>query len=260
MGSASNYTEKKCLDHVLKVSAFTQPSNLYVALFTTSPGDDDSGVEVSGGSYARVSFTDWITAAKRESSNDSEIAFPTPTASWGTVVAAGLYDAVSGGNLLFWDELSTSRDVGIGDDMVIEEKEFDVRLRTGGWSTVLANALIDHVLLIAVYTQPTNLYVALYTSTPTDAGVGTEVSGGSYARELENTWDAASGALAQSQNTNQIEFVLATLPWGLVVSFGIHDDLSAEQLLIYGDLDTPVNVLSGEQPRFPEGDLICTCD
>ena len=161
---------------------------------------------------------------------------------------------------LFWDVLSTSRDVGIGDDMVVEEKEFDVRLRTGGWSTVLANALIDHVLKGSAYTQPTNLYIALYTSTPTDAGGGTEVTGGSYARELENIWDAASGTLAQSQNTNQIEFVLATLPWGLVVSFGIHDHLTADQLLIYGALDTPLNILSGESPRFPEGDLICTCD
>ena len=94
MGSASDYLEKELLDHVLKVGAFTQPSNLYVALFTTIPGDDDSGVEVSGGSYVRVSFEDWSASAKRESTNNAEIAFATPTASWGTVVAAGLYDAL----------------------------------------------------------------------------------------------------------------------------------------------------------------------
>ena len=53
MSAASDYLENKVLDHTLATTAYTAPSAVYVGLYTSSPGDDDSGTEVSGGSYAR---------------------------------------------------------------------------------------------------------------------------------------------------------------------------------------------------------------
>lgn len=261
MGSASDYLEAELLDHVLKVGAYAQPAGLFVALYTTAPTDAGGGVEVTGGSYARVSFTDWAAAAARAGTNNTDITFVTATAAWGTIVAAGLFDAVSGGNMLFWDELGTSKVIDTGDTAVIEAGEFDVSMVSGGYSTTLANALIDHVLLTGAYAQPTNLYVALYTSAPGDGGGGTEVTGGSYARENENTWNAASGPSPMlSDNPGIIQFTQATASWGTVLAFGIHDHLTADQLLIYAALDTSKSIENGDTARFLAGDLHVTLD
>ena len=110
-GGASNFLENKILDHVLKVSSYSQPTALYVALYTTDPGDGDSGTEVSGGSYARVSVS-FGAASNGTSSNSAAVEFPTATSSWGTIVSAGIRDASTGGNLLFYGSLTTSVTIG----------------------------------------------------------------------------------------------------------------------------------------------------
>ena len=109
-GSKSNFLENELLDHVLGAAAYTAPATVYIALFTAAPTDAGGGTEVSGGSYARVSVTNndtnWPAAASGVKNNGAEITFPTASANWGTIVAMGIFDAASGGNLLFWGDLS----------------------------------------------------------------------------------------------------------------------------------------------------------
>ena len=86
-------------------SPYTAPATVYVALFTTMPGvDDTGGVEVTGFSYARVSVanntTNWGTVTNGTKLNLTAITFPSPSGSWGNVVGFGIYDASSAGNLL----------------------------------------------------------------------------------------------------------------------------------------------------------------
>ena len=131
MSSFSNYLENALLDHVFGATAFTAPGTLYAALFTTSPADDDSGVEVTGGSYARVAITNNDTnfpaASGGAKSNGNAITFPTATADWGTVVAVGLYDAASGGNLIGWATI-TSQSVPSGVTASIAAGDLDITL------------------------------------------------------------------------------------------------------------------------------------
>lgn len=101
------------------------PATTYVGLFTTSPTTDASasytGTEVTGGSYARVAVTSssgWSaitggSTAPSQISNAGIITFPTPTVSWGTVLAIGIFDASTTGNLLWWGTI-TSQAIGIG--------------------------------------------------------------------------------------------------------------------------------------------------
>lgn len=105
-GNLSNYLENKILDHVLGRTAFTMPT-VYVALFTTDPTDAGTGTEVTGGAYARqpISFN---AAANGASGNSALVAFPTATAPWGTITHAALYDALTGGNMLWHGPLGTS--------------------------------------------------------------------------------------------------------------------------------------------------------
>ncbi len=82
----------------------------YMALFTVAGADDGTGfTEVTGGFYSRVNVTSsWASAtgsAPSTKTNNAIITFPTATGSWGTVVAWGLYDAATVGNLGVWDFL-----------------------------------------------------------------------------------------------------------------------------------------------------------
>ncbi len=127
-GSFNDYTENKVLDHILKTASFTVPTNIYIALFTAAPTDSGGGTEVTGGSYARVLHNSWDAAAAGASENTGAITFVEATASWGTVVAFALFDAVSGGNMLAWGDLTTSKAIGSGDTASFADGELDITL------------------------------------------------------------------------------------------------------------------------------------
>lgn len=117
--SKSDYLENELLDHVLGGGDYPRPATVYVALYTATPNDAGGGTEASGGSYVRVAVTNnatnWPAAANGSKSNGTAITYAAATADWGTVVAFGLFDALSGGNLLYWGDLSQSRAVNSGD-------------------------------------------------------------------------------------------------------------------------------------------------
>ena len=118
MSELSNYLENKILDHVLRNVSYTSPTTVYVGLYTSDPADDNSGTEVSGGSYARqiLSVT---TATAGIVTSSADVTFPQATAQWGTISHIGLLDAVSSGNLLMHTPLTTSRTVEVGDVLKI---------------------------------------------------------------------------------------------------------------------------------------------
>lgn len=124
--SFSNYLENKVLDHVFGGVAYTAPATLYVGLFTSSPGETGSGTEVSGGSYARQTIA--FTVTGNQASNTAAVEFPTATASWGTITFAAIYDALSGGNLLAYGALTTSKTIDNGDVFRIPAGDFDINL------------------------------------------------------------------------------------------------------------------------------------
>lgn len=114
----SNYLEKKLLEHAFRNVVYTPPTTVYVALFTALPaGDGTGGAEVSGGAYTRMAITYGAATGGSPGTVASAalVQFPTATAAWGTIVGAGLYDAVSGGNLLEMGSLTASKTIGTGD-------------------------------------------------------------------------------------------------------------------------------------------------
>lgn len=129
--SFSDYLENKILDHVLRGdtggTAFTQPAACYIGLFITNPTDANSGIEATGGSYARqlISFS---AAAGGTISNSAQITFLEATADWGTVTHWGIYDALSAGNLLTHGAFEASRQIFSGDQLVIKAGELDISL------------------------------------------------------------------------------------------------------------------------------------
>jgi len=127
MADLSNYLENELLDHCLGTGTFTMPSQLYVALYTSAPTDAGGGTEVSGGSYARQAV-DFSAASGGSASPTADVEFPTATANWGTIVAVGLFDAATNGNLLWHKTLASSKAVGSGDTAIIEAANLTVSL------------------------------------------------------------------------------------------------------------------------------------
>ena len=115
----SNDLENKLLDHVLSGTTYTPVANTFIALFTADPGETFAGTEVTGGTYARVSYTNnitnWPAASGGSKSNANVIDFGTATANWGTITHTVIASASSGGVALFYGTLTASKTVNNGD-------------------------------------------------------------------------------------------------------------------------------------------------
>ncbi len=114
--SVTYFSSNKVLDYNFGITSYTPPATLYFALSTTSPDISGSSfTEPSSGAYARVGLTNnktnWGTAASGTLTNSTAVTFAESTASWGTIVAVGMFDALTSGNLLWYDSLSPSRTV-----------------------------------------------------------------------------------------------------------------------------------------------------
>lgn len=124
------------------------------------------------------------------------------------------------------------------------------------FSNYLENKILLHVLANTSYTSPTTVYLSLHTADPTDAGTGTEVSGGSYARQSFASTISGNAA----SNTSAIEFPTATGSWGTVTHVGVWDASSSGNLLFHGALTNSKTISSGDVLRIPAGDLDITLD
>ena len=123
------------------------------------------------------------------------------------------------------------------------------------FSNFLENALINAVLRNTTYTSPATVYVSLYTSDPTDADSGTEVSGGSYARTAVTMGAPSDGV---STNSADVTFPTATASWGTVTHIGIHDASTSGNLLFHTPLDTSKTIDSGDIFKITTGNLSVT--
>ena len=112
----SNYLENALINATLRNTTYTSPATVYVSLWTSDPGDDASGTEVStsGTGYARTAVT-MGAPSNGASLNTTAVEFPQATASYGTVGWIGINDAVSSGNLLYHSPLTTSKTIDTGD-------------------------------------------------------------------------------------------------------------------------------------------------
>lgn len=140
MSAFSDLAENKIIDWLFRgqalgingatAAAGTGPATLYVALLTSASTDAAAGTEVAGNAYARVAVTsslaNWAgtqgagttivsTGTSGTTSNNAVVSFPTPSATWGTVVGMAIYDTAAGGNMLVYSTLNTGKVINNGD-------------------------------------------------------------------------------------------------------------------------------------------------
>ncbi|MDX1449213.1 MAG: hypothetical protein R3246_09140 [Acidimicrobiia bacterium] len=127
MSAISNYLEDALLKLVFKSTAFSSPGTTHLALYSSNPADDDSGTEISGGSYARQSIP-WgaYTNGTGSLTTNDDINFTNMPAV--TVSHVAIFDAATGGNMLWYGALTSSKSVNSGDTFAITSGNLTVTL------------------------------------------------------------------------------------------------------------------------------------
>lgn len=267
MGSFSNYLENAWLNHILKGTAFTEPTVLALALSTADPTEDGSGIaEPVGNNYGRVScLANFATpAATRIISNDSDITFNQASGSWGTIGYWAIFDNTTGGNMLAYGAIATPKAVGSGQTPKVLSGEIDISIPgSNGMTTYLVNEMLDHTFLTGAtgFSQITNLSLALGTGAFADAGAWTNevANSGAYARVTHNTWTISGNA---ASNNGAITFTTATGSWGTVSDWALADSATHNggNMLLYGTWAASQAIAADDQVNVPSGDLDITQD
>lgn len=263
-GVISDYLENKILDHTLRNTAYTSPgTSIYIALFTDAAVQDDanSGIEVTGGDYARVQVSAWNAPTSGSSANTGDITFATASANWGNIRYIGIMDAATDGNLLFWGQLTEDKDVTDGDTFSISAGDIDLYIGNA-LSYAASGSIINHVLRnTAMTVSGSKVYVSLYFNDPTANDTGTEISGSAgYTRKNITQW---SNPVAGSSVNIAVEaFSPATSTWGEVTHIGIKNAEGAigGDLVYYGALTISRTVGNGDTFRFSASALSVSVD
>jgi hypothetical protein len=128
-GSLSTALHHKLLDHILKTTQYTVPTNIYVALYSVAPTKAGGGTELTGNGYARKVHDAWNAGAAEAATNNGAITFAAASGGdWAEAVAFGLFDAIAAGNYLGFGDLTVARTVLDGDDASFADTALSVEI------------------------------------------------------------------------------------------------------------------------------------
>ena len=130
MAGISRALRQDILDHLLKTTAWVQPTNLYVALYTAAPSATGGGTEVSEASYARILHNTWNAATAAEPSiatNNGIVTFDEALTDWGTIVAAAIFDALTVGTFIAYGTF-TGKPISTGDVARFKDTDLSMQL------------------------------------------------------------------------------------------------------------------------------------
>jgi hypothetical protein len=115
VNNKTHFLENAVINHFLRNSTQSSPTAVYVALYTVAPTKSSGGTEVTGTDYARVEGT-FSAPSNGATSNSGPISFATAgTGGWGEVVACGILNAETGGDLMYFGTLSAQKTIDEGD-------------------------------------------------------------------------------------------------------------------------------------------------
>lgn len=222
MGQLTSYTEKKILDHLLKVASYSPPATVYLGLSTADPTYDGSGwADPTYTGYARKAIT-FAAAGSRAIVQTGVVTFDACTLGSSTVIYWGIWDQLAaGGNLLAYGALSVQKGIVAGNTPSVASGQVSVSFSAGAIFTTLADEVLDWLFRAQALAQPTHVKVGLSTSTPADDGTNiTEPSGNGYAQVSFDTWHAATGNPEAAKNNGTLAIGPPTGSWGLI-TYGV---------------------------------------
>ena len=269
MGSLSDYSEGKLLDHVFN-AAYSHAATVYLALCTADPQDAGTGASMnevaSANGYTRKAIT-FAAADARAIAQTGAVTFDAVTnTGYGPVTHWAITDngTHGAGNMLAHGALAVDKTLVAGNTPSVASGQVTITFSAGEISTYLANKLLDLMFRNTDYDKP-ETWVALATDDIIDGDGGAamdECTGGSYARVQVNinagaapSWDlAASGVV---DNTEAITFPTATGSWGTVKAVAIMDSTTEDEgnVLFYDNTLADQAVATGDTVSFAIGAL-----
>lgn len=265
----ATFLEDEMYDHLFRNASYTSPTTVYAALFdgTASTANLEAGTltgEISGNDYARTAIT-FGAPTDGLGANSGAVTFPPANGgNWGTITYMAIMDSSgSGVNVLMYTALDSTVVINDGNQFQFNVGDIDVDFKPAGSeiSDAIADELYDHVCRNAAYTSPTNVYLAMFTSTATagelDANTQTnEVADtNAYVRLILTATAPSNGA---GSNSGDHTFAAAsggnwgTLRWVAVVDNITHN---AGAILNYAQLDSDVVINDGNTLQFNGGDF-----
>ena len=129
MSALSDHAENLMLNFLMTSGTATRPTAWYVALYTVAPSDAGGGTEVSGNGYSRQTVAwDTATGTGGTTDNTGAVSFTATGGNFGEIVAIGIHDASSGGNLLWHGALSANKTVNDGDTLEFAAGAIDLTI------------------------------------------------------------------------------------------------------------------------------------
>lgn len=140
MAAFSDYLEENILNHTLRGQTLSTPSTVYLALFTSNPSDEASGDEVTDSAYIRQDMakgdsisSGWTSPSPSGDgmavSNAKVIQFPPVADGTITVTHYGLFDSLTGGNLLYHGSFTVAKTLEINDVLSVDIGGLQVIIR-----------------------------------------------------------------------------------------------------------------------------------
>lgn len=240
---ASNYFEEKMLN-LLRGQNITAPSTLYLGLFLSNPSDTGSaGTEISYSGYARKAITFSAPAASGNNlymQNTAEIKFAESSTSAGTVQYVGVFDSLTGGNMLLYGQLTSSLVVQNGVSPVFRAGSVKWTW-SGNLSTYYRTAIMN--TLRGTSLNGFTPKIGLCEGDPT--GSGAEFSGNNYSR-ISVTFSAPSNpsgnVAATVQNSAQITSAVSSGAWGDLSHVAIYDAATGGHVFAVKQLGTTYTI------------------
>jgi hypothetical protein len=266
-GSFSDYAESKIVNHILGAQPWNPLTYLYFGYMVGQPSEAGQGAEPNGGGYERTAVdnntTNFPIANTQIKQNGTEILFAEATANHGTVVAIGVWDNQTGGNMLAYMPLVTPIAVAAGDQMKVPVGAFTHQFQAGGGlSNFVKNAVLNHLYGAIPWNVNAMLHFAYSTTAPTDANPGVEPTGGAYARVAvaNNVVTFPLSSTGSKANQVDITFPEATAAQGAATHLMVFDAASAGNYLIACPLQSSLAINIGATPIVRPNQFILQLD
>lgn len=272
----SSYLKTQLINHILRNIPYTPPNDVYLALYTS-----DGNQEIYGSGYSRVPCPTF-TITEDVATNSETIYFPMATSTWGDITELithfGVLDSISGGNLLFFGELTDAAGtsaspikISTNNTLRIDAGNLSIAFsgdEDGGWGISTASNLLDGVLNNELLDFPGNtVYLGLGWSLVNNLYYNfsswLEVTASDYSRkQIAGTdgWDYpilytpinSNTTISTAVNRNEILFTEAAgSNWGNIANTALFNSSSGGDVLLWGTLDSITTILKGDGFRFP---------
>jgi hypothetical protein len=131
----TTYQQQRILNRLFGAVAYTEPATLYLGVSSTTINENGTGAtEPTGGAYSRISVSNNTSTWGNLSvgvgrQNLVPFEWASATAPWGTITYVGVYDALTGGNMLYYSELVVPKNIGADDVLRVAVNSIQIRLQ-----------------------------------------------------------------------------------------------------------------------------------